>query len=362
MKKLACLLACLYVYFLPTLHAQDKNALFPMPNAQGKWGYVDAQNKVIIPYQFDDASPFHEERAFVLRYKDKEELYSVIDTKGNIIFNTTMLGYRARWLCQMHEHRYSEGLYKIEETVGDKTIYKYLDKAGKVALTLHNDTALFTTADNFSEGLAYGMLNDDVWVYFDKKGKIVLKGYGYTDVIGREFHEGWAVQGFLPREQRFAYINQKGEKASFLDKYEVLDLGNMNEGYAFMALNNSTAEKQSLAYVVLQPDRSVKPIDLPVAYSSPITCISGYSFSHGLALVQCQEDGYTWEYINTAGKRAFQLPKKLRNVTTDTHEVSGDNFHNGLACWVVMRRYDAMEIIFLDTAGKIVMKSPIVKR
>jgi WG containing repeat len=367
MKKLASFLAYFCLFCACYAQAQDKNALFPMPNAQGKWGYVDANNKVVIPYKFDGASPFHEERAFVFQMQGTERHYSVIDTKGNIVFKTETLDYDAPNLCQMHYYRYSDGLYQTQEYVGNKNIYKYLDKAGKLALTLSDDKNPYMIANRFSEGLAYAMLNDSTLVYFDKKGKIALKGYGHSSPAEYDFHNGWAVTGSMMTDESFSYINKKGEKAPFLAKYNLTDLSIMREGYAFLAIASPNPEKQDVSYLILQPDYSTKPVEVPLAYSSPVTYVSGYYFSNGLAFVRYYvgKEEMRQErqgYLNTAGKFAFELPKELNPSATEEHFVMGDNFHNGLACWRIEYPDNTLKIVYLNTAGKIVLESPVVKK
>jgi hypothetical protein len=257
-------------------------------------------------------------------------------------------------------------LYQTQEYVGEKTVHKFLDKAGKVALTIADDKYPYLSVNRFSEGLAYGFLGDSAWAYFDKKGKIALKGYGNSSPMEHEFHNGWAVQGSNMDGNTFFYINKKGEKAPFLAKYNLVDLGSMNEGYALMALASPNPEKQDVSYVVLQPDYSTKPVTVPLSFSSPVTYVSGYYFSQGLALVQCQpvrEGGETrWAYLNTAGKLAFELPAELQNVYTEEYSVSGSSFHDGLACFRTMYPDESFEIVYINTAGKIVLKSPVVKK
>lgn len=366
MKKLASFLAYFCLFCACYLQAQDNNALFPMPNAQGKWGYVNAKNKLVIPYKFDGASPFHEERAFVFQMQGTERLYSVIDTKGNIVFKTETLDYDAPNLCQMHYYCYSDGLYQIREYLGDKTVFKYLDKAGKVALTIADDKYPYMQVNRFSEGLAYAVLQDSLWVYFDKKGNIALKGHSYSSPAEHEFYSGWAVQGAIMDSNTFTYINPKGEKAPFLAKYNVVELGDMREGYALMALASPNPEKEDGSCVVLQPDRSIKLVEVPLAYSSPVTYVSGYYFSNGLALVRCRAEregsDEKWAYINTSGKVAFKLPAELQHVSTEEYSVMGDSFHNGLACWRTTYPDNSIKIVYLNTAGKIVLESPVVKQ
>jgi hypothetical protein len=368
MKKLASLIVCWCLYFLGTLHAQDKNALFPMPNAEGKWGYVNAKNKLVIPYQFAGASPFYEERAFVFQGKGENRTYSVIDTKGKILFNTEKIEYNDYncHFCMMTECRYSEGLCRLQGYKNDTYYCKYIDKAGKVVLNLCEDGVSYVTANHFSDGLAF-VVKNNAWSYIDTKGNVVLQGNGNGDVMttDHDFHNGWAVQGSVLEGSILAYINKRGEKASFLAQYHIADLGDMKEGYALVSTSVIQLERQDIYYAVLQPDHSLKPITIPLAFSSPVAYVSGYSFSEGLALVRClpvREGGDNrWMYINTEGKPAFEMPDELAHVDTEEYAASGRNFHHGLACWCVTYADNSIKIVYINKKGKIVLESDVVR-
>lgn len=356
----------LWVCLACPIYAQQKNALFPMPNAQGKWGYVDVNNKVVIPHKFHDASPFYEERAFVATKNTNGQVSChVIDTKGTVLFAVDFLENFVGTMHQMHYHHYAEGLLNIPKYGGKE--YKYVDKMGKVVLIFPHKSENQGNASNFSEGLAFVALTDSTWGYIDSKGKVALQGKHFAP-IEYGFYQGWAVTA---DDKGLAYVNKKGEKANFLAKYALQDLGGMQEGYAFVALTSKDTLQQEPDFAILQPDYSLKPVAVQLGHSTPVTYVSYYHFSNGLALVQYYVGkDESWRqhngYLNTAGKLAFELPKELTPTRkgTDGEQdfyVEGGQFHEGLACWTVKYPNDTKKIIYINTAGKIVMQSPLIK-
>ncbi|TAE19148.1 MAG: WG repeat-containing protein [Bacteroidetes bacterium] len=365
-KKLACLLVWLWFGSLLPTHAQKKNALFPMPNAQGKWGYVDANNKVIIPHKFHDASPFYEERAFVaIKQANGQVSCHAIDAKGTVLFEAKFLENQTDALYFSHYYHYSDGFLNVPQD--ENNTYKYIDKAGKLAFTFPHNCENYGISNNFSEGLAFVQLTDSTWGYIDTKGKLALQGKGFAP-IEHNFHQGWAV---ISTDTGLTYLNKKGEKATFLAQYALQDLGEMREGYAFVALTPKDTLQQEPDYAILQPDYSLKPIALQLAHSTPVTYVSYYYFSNGLAFL-CYYVGKDESmrercgYLNTAGKIAFELPKELTPTRKGTEGeqdfyTAGGQFHEGLACWTIQYPNETKKIIYLNTQGKIVLQSPIFK-
>lgn len=343
------------------LQAQN-NKLYPLPNAQGKWGYVDAQKNVKIAHQFLGASPFYEERAIVARANETAQtIFSVIDTQGKVVFDFNLAYHEPLTLCQMSYFRYSDGLL-LHTEYNDKNVHKYYDKAGKVALELTEEQAVI--ALRFSEGLAYTQVKDSTWAYIDKTGKRVLEGVGVYGAMEHEFSSGWTI-GVSYKEDgrvRMYYANAKGEKNPALREYDdkVEELGSICHDYAFVAVKNPDETAFLPQFLILQPDKSFKKVEINLQPSSPATYITGYYFEDGLAYIRylpAKSDREVWTYLNTAGKIAFDLPAILQ---TNAHIV-GSPFHQGLACWRVEDTH-TYRIVYLNTAGKIAFDSGIVKK
>jgi hypothetical protein len=349
------------------LQAQ-KDVLYPFPNTQGKWGYVDGQKNVKIAHQFLGASPFYEERAIVARTNETAQtIYSVIDTQGKIVFDFNLTYNEPLTLCQMDYFRYSDGLL-LHTEYNDKNVHKYYDKAGKVALELTEAQALI--ALRFSEGLAYTQVKDSAWAYIDKTGKRILEGVGVYGTMEHGFSSGWSIGVQYKEDGRVTmhYFNTKGEKNPVLQKYEgkVEELGNIHEGHAFIAVKNPDSTAFLPQFLILHPDGSFKNVAVNLQPSSPMTYVTGYYFENGLAYIRylpAKSDREVWTYLNTEGKIAFDLPTILRSSlqASDYHAAMGAPFHQGLACWRVEGEY-TYRIVYLNTAGKVALDSGIIKK
>lgn len=363
MKKINCFL--LYFLLVTSVFAQtpNTNALFPFPDATGKWGYVDAQKNVKIAYQFLGASPFYEERAFIARKEANktEPTISVIDPTGKILFDLNVVLGAPHELCQMVHYRYSEGLL-AKSSFDEPMTVEYLDKEGKSQITLKG----VYTANPFSEGLAYVQTNDSTYIYIDKTGKKVLELSGGMGPFDSDFQNGWAVSSKGLGLGECIYINKKGEKAPFLKNFkDVQDLGAMAEGIAFIALSNPNQDNPEPICKLIKPDGSTLPIAIKLGYSSPVTTVSGYRFSNGLALVNAGSGlegiGRDQVYLNKQGKLAFPMPPVIEQAKNKQMPIFGGNFHQGLACWIIMTGEITYKVVYLTPAGKVAFESTIQK-
>lgn len=370
MRILSFLLAYFAVF---SLCAQNKDALYPFPDATGKWGYVDKEKNVKIAYQFLGASPFYEDRAIVARAGKEADkpLFSMIDKQGKRIFDFDF-GYPPLELCQLTYYKYSDGLFyhMTFDADGGKTTHSYLDKEGKTVLTIPSTSSI---AHSFSEGLAYTHFSDSLWAYIDKTGKKVLEGVGGYMPMEMNFSDGWAVGKTIKEDGRIVmhYFDKKGNKHPFLQKYEgkTEELGEIKQGYALIAVKNPDDTALFPLTLILQPDGSFKNIDVTLHPSSPVTYITGYHFADGLAYIRYQpkqnkEYEEVYGYLNTAGKIAFDLPALLRPAKPHGQihtSAFGNPFHEGLACWRI-ETDQTFKIVYINTAGKIVLDSPTFKK
>lgn len=362
----------LFASSIACLHAQNKEALYPFPNAQGKWGYIDAQKNVKIAYQFSGASPFYEERAIVARAGKESDkpIFSVIDMQGNVLFDFNLVHNEPRELCQMTYYRYSDGLLHHTDYETDLPTHRYYDKAGKVILSLTKDVSI---AHAFSEGLAYTQVTDSSWAYIDKTGKKVLEGKGSYSPMEVTFSHGWAVGKITKEDGRINmhYFNAKGEKNPFLQKYEgkIEELSEIHQGFAFVAVQNPDNTSLYPLLLILQPDGSFKNVEPHLYQSSPITYVTGYYFADGLAYIRYQpkhkkEHEEVHGYLNTAGKIAFELPAILRPAKPMGQEyvtAFGNHFHQGFACWRIETE-KTFKIVYINTSGKVAFESPTFQK
>jgi hypothetical protein len=353
-----------------SLFAQNNaEALFPFLNAAGKWGYLNAQQKVIIPYSFEGASPFFEERAFVARKlpNKPEPVYSVIDTKGKILFDVDFINHEPEILCQMTAYRYYEGLLHIPNYSEEKKSEVFYDKQGKTALTINRTTPMGL---QFSEGLVFIQETDSTWLFIDKQGKTVLQGKCGMGPFEYGFHKGWSVM--TTSDYRVTYIDRQGKTAPFMKSLTLSDAAAMHEGFALISLPNPKDPNNDIKKV-LSTDGTTKLVSLLLENSSPVTTVSGYNFSNGLVLVQYYnkniEGAVLSGYLNTEGKLAFDLPTTLQNKPyadgqKEYETIIGSSFHQGLACWRIEKTDNDdkfCKVVYINTQGKIVFESAFVK-
>ena len=70
-----------------TLPSTTPSFLLPMPDASGKWGYINSQGKFEIAPQYDHASEFRGDYAVINVDQEKNGDYhdGIIDRNGNMV-------------------------------------------------------------------------------------------------------------------------------------------------------------------------------------------------------------------------------------------------------------------------------------
>ena len=128
----------------------------------GKWGFIDKTNRLVIPAIYDNANAFSEGFAAV----EKDGKWGFIDKAGNV-----MIPLNYDWVDS-----FSEGLATVR--TGDwnnwgNMKYGFIDKTGNVIIPLNYDWAL-----SFSDGLATvrkgGNWYDYKYGFMDKTGRLVV--------------------------------------------------------------------------------------------------------------------------------------------------------------------------------------------
>jgi len=115
----------------------------------GKWGYINAEGKLVIPCKYDAADLFYDGFAIV----DMKEKKAFIDKTGKEI-----TPFRYDFM-----NPFSEDLAAVGE--GNPSKFSYIDKTGKIIIT-----GDYSAADNFFKGKArvtrYGAI-----FFINKKGE-----------------------------------------------------------------------------------------------------------------------------------------------------------------------------------------------
>ena len=215
----------------------------------GDWGFKDANNKIVIPPQFEAAYGFSEGLAMVLNADNKygfidetgkiiiEPQYEVCGSGGNGFFKEGLaivatsseeagrgkcgvIDKEGNWVVKptfKHVAPYSEGLAAVWIKDNDSDKWGFIDKKGNMVIE-----PKFDIVNNFHEGLA-SFEDKGKYGFIDKTGEIVIPvQFDYAD----NFHEG------------LTHV-KKGDKFGFIDKSGKVVIGfqfdfvsNFNEGLA----------------------------------------------------------------------------------------------------------------------------------
>lgn len=248
--------------------------LKPAQDYGGKWGYVDAAGKVVVPYKYYGAEEFSEGMARVSLYAvrrgynpdgKKDELFGFIDSTGHLAVP-----------CIYEDaYAFAEGLALVRwRDDRNYTHFAYIDKIGKVAIHLGTE---YSDACPFTEGLA-GVKQNDRWGYIDKAGKLVIP-CEYEGVYGN--YSPYAFSNGLAPVRRYGewgYVDKTGNYYDFV--------GDFSEGLAVV-------RSGKLGYI----DTLGKQV-IPCRFNGAAP------FSEGLAAVKLNGK---WGYIDREGKEVIPL-------------------------------------------------------
>ncbi|WP_308575635.1 WG repeat-containing protein [uncultured Fusobacterium sp.] len=344
----------------------------------GKYGYIDDNGKVIIPFEYEYAEDFNEGLAIVwkgykllvddyfkcgyidktgkevisIKYDDVEKFKNgiakvtenresfFINKMGEISFKYDKAndfseglaavekagkwGYIDRTRKEVIPFKYdeandfSEGLAAIEKNGK----YGYIDKTGKVIIPFKYDRA-----NDFSEGLA-AIEKDRKWGYIDKIGKVIIP-FEYDEA--NDFSEGLAV---IEKDRKWGYIDKIGKIQFYIDIYDpsynsVGFMGKFNEGLAYLDYDFGSHRIISNCYINKNGE---EVIDLFADNIFP-TCSS---FNEGLAIVLKHDK---WGYIDKTGKIVIPFEYDKAN-----------DFSGGLAAVEKNGKWG-----YIDRTGKIVI-------
>ena len=175
MKSLFTLFLCLLL--AASAAGQE---LKPKQDASGKWGFVDQQGNIVVPFQYDWVWPFSEGLAAV-KLKNK---WGYINQRNETVtpFQYSDAG------------SFKEGLARVE--MNDK--FGYIDKYGKTVTPCKYDLGA-----DFCEGLASVLLNDR-YGFIGKSGETVIPfKYDWAD----SFHDGLAL---VKLDTKYGFVDNRG--------------------------------------------------------------------------------------------------------------------------------------------------------
>lgn len=178
---------------------------------EGKFGFIDTAGKIVVAPVYDKIMPFSQGLAAV-RHNDK---WGYIDKTGKEIipFHFREAGsFSDNGLAVVGTSMKESGLKSPEEDLEyeeyGETFYGYIDRSGKWAIKPQ-----FSSAGDFSEGLAVASVNYNMKGYIDKTGKFVIPAkYDNAD----SFHNGFAFVHI--RTFEYVYIDKSGKISKIYSK------------------------------------------------------------------------------------------------------------------------------------------------
>lgn len=121
----------------------------------GKVGYLDAEGKLCIPFQFESTEPFSEGLAEVSKDGAGIEKWGFIDKSGKMVIEPQFT----------ETEPFSEGIAAVKQD----DLWGYIDKNGEWIARPR-----FAKATSFSGGIA-AVKQDELWGYIDKSGKWIAQ-------------------------------------------------------------------------------------------------------------------------------------------------------------------------------------------
>lgn len=136
---------------------------------EGKYGFIDLQNQMVIPQQYDNAYSFNEGLAAVAKKDANDNLkWGFINPQGKLVIP---MQFDDVSYITYDTYGFDQGLAAVSKNGK----YGYIDKMGKTVIPFKYDSAW-----TFSEGLAPVMIGSSMngqtekWGFIDKTGKLVI--------------------------------------------------------------------------------------------------------------------------------------------------------------------------------------------
>ncbi len=256
--------------------------LFPLEH-NFKFGYIDSNAKLVIPFSFERAYPFTDGLAAVMNGIS----WGYINASGDFSISAQFEA----------AYNFSDGLARVY--IGQN--YGFINQNGHLAIK-----AQYEDAKDFSEGLA-AVKRDGKWNYINAEGKPQFKSIDFERVSS--FKNGFA---HVRKNKKFGFINAKGELAIKCDYDGAEDF---SEGLACVKISSKYGYIDSKDRFVIKPhfDKArefcggLAAVEIDKKYGfvnvngeMAIEAQFEYaaSFSEGLAAVKIND---LWGFINEKG-------------------------------------------------------------
>lgn len=289
-------------------------------------GFIDTKGE--IAFRTSYKTSFNEGLAFI---KIKDSI-NFINKKGEIVVKPIYKDYIVGCETNCYAY-YSEGLASVVITTTDKTNwhnYIYIDKIGT---PVFNQT--YKYAQNFSEGLAFVMFNNNSCGYINKFGELVIKLNSVQR--GEEFSEGYAL--LIDKSNNYYYIDKNGLR---LGNWLFKNAESFSNGMAKVSF--SVGWPPEWGYINQKGELIIKP-----QYSSAT------NFSNNLASVKIIDNDFRRNHIT----KTYIIDNKGNNIFGPFTDVVFSEFRNGLALGTKYLPNDCREYFYIDTNGIIIRRDTI---
>jgi hypothetical protein len=251
----------------------DTTHCFFPAKLDNKWGFIDDNQKLAIPYQFDSVGYFSENLALA----EVNGLWGYINVKG-IFLIKPQFKYAESFSC---------GLTKIYSTEkGYPTAF--IDKSGNIAFKSKNREVY-----SFHFGRALARIKNRI-CFLNTKGEIVIKtSYPHGD----QFFDGIAL---LWTDNTAEYIDTSGKRIAFFNEMEHQDF---SEGLASVLGNVKTFYIDKFGNKIKIVSRSfyINKLGQP-AITNTVDSLVYFPFYNGIAEVCISGVGHKSGFIDTTGK------------------------------------------------------------
>lgn len=364
--------------------ADQQGILFPIKE-NGKWGYMNAQNEVVVKAEFDMTFPFSAGMGRIL----KDNLYGFVDSTGKVVVSPALFYAEdfSEELAIINKKPLKPEDGRTADYTDIRENWSYINKQGFIypndfrqakkmqeawaAVELEENVWTFVRVEgndlrmmdktfaaggigNFKDGVA-PVIIDGVVKAVDKEGKVVIDE---PFNIMYDFSEGLSVS---QQGDKIGYIDTNGkwvyEKSVSFDKIQAHDFGKFSNGLAWVRI---AAER--CIFINKEGKQAFKK-----------EFVYAYDFKNGLA--QVYVGGATW-LIDSKGETAFQMPKEAYALLDWNEKVAIMNTSKGMVVVelaskkTIAEGYDQISIVgdwlkvqqdgnlygFIDTKGKFVIE------
>lgn len=270
------LVTLLFIFLLLTIQSafcsDTTHCLFPV-KLDKKWGFIDNNEKLVIPYQFDSVGYFSEDLALA----EQGGLWGYINNSGIFVINP-QFKYAEPFSC---------GLAKVSSD-DPKYPTVFINKNGSIAFR-----SKYRNVCGFTYNRAI-VRDEKAIMYLDKTGKVIIKTkYPYGDLFSDGIALIWSgdkAEYIDTSGQRIAYFNEMGHQS-------------FSEGLASVLGNGKTFYIDKFGNKVKIVSRSfyINKLGQPVI-TNTVDSLVYLPFYNGIAEVCIPGTGHKSGFIDTTGK------------------------------------------------------------